>query len=135
MTSSNRRTLDGKVALVSAAGRGIGRAIAIGLAEAGASVAVNSYGEETTNSTAEAVRATGSDALPLAGDITDPDTILSAAHDDTLRAEASAGWREAKERDGIFGVPSFRYAGRLYWGQDRMHFLRSAVVRKSGRES
>jgi len=31
----------------------------------------------------------------------------------------------------IFGVPSFVYVGKLYWGQDRMHFLRSAVVRKS----
>jgi 2-hydroxychromene-2-carboxylate isomerase len=63
----------------------------------------------------------------------DPDAILSAAHSEELRAEASAGWRLGVERDGIFGVPSFVYAGKLYWGQDRMHFLRSAVVRKSGR--
>ena len=62
----------------------------------------------------------------------DPDTILAAAHSQELRAEAAAGWRRAVERDRIFGVPSFVYAGKLYWGQDRMHFLRSAVVRKSG---
>lgn len=62
----------------------------------------------------------------------DPIAILSAAHSDELRAEASAGWRLAVERDRIFGVPSFVYAGKLYWGQDRMHFLRSAVARKSG---
>jgi 2-hydroxychromene-2-carboxylate isomerase len=37
----------------------------------------------------------------------------------------------ASERDHIFGVPSFVFAGKLYWGQDRMHFLRSAVIRKS----
>ena len=61
----------------------------------------------------------------------DPDTIVSAAHSDELRAAASAGWRLAVERDRIFGVPSFVYAGKLYWGQDRMHFLRSAVIRKS----
>lgn len=77
MTKPDRRTLDGKIALVSAAGRGIGRAIAIGLAEAGASVALNSYGEETTENTAEAVRAAGVEALPLPGDITDPETILA----------------------------------------------------------
>ena len=62
----------------------------------------------------------------------DPDSILSAGHSKALRAEVSAGWRLAMERDQIFGVPSFVYAGKLYWGQDRMHFLRSAVLRKTG---
>jgi hypothetical protein len=47
------------------------------------------------------------------------------------RAEASEGFRLGMERDGIFGVPSFIYAGRLYWGQYRMHFLASAVARKT----
>src|SRR5262245_33042311 len=61
----------------------------------------------------------------------DPDPILAAAHSPVLRAEAATAWRRAVERDRIFGVPSFVYAGKLYWGQDRMHFLRSAVVRKS----
>lgn len=60
------------------------------------------------------------------------DVVLAAAHDEALRAEASEGWRRGAERDGIFGVPSFVYAGRLYWGQDRMHFLRAAVERKRG---
>lgn len=62
----------------------------------------------------------------------DPDAIVGAAHSDDLRARVSAAWRLAVERDGIFGVPSFVYAGKLYWGQDRMHFLRNAVIRKSG---
>jgi len=63
----------------------------------------------------------------------DPDSILSAGHSETLRAEASRGWRTAAERDRIFGVPSFVYAGKLYWGQDRMHFVRSAIIRKTQR--
>ncbi len=62
----------------------------------------------------------------------DPDSILSAGHSEALREAASDGWRLAMERDQIFGVPSFVYAGKLYWGQDRMHFLRSAVIRKTG---
>jgi 2-hydroxychromene-2-carboxylate isomerase len=62
----------------------------------------------------------------------DPEATLSAGHSEALRAEASDGWRLAGERDRIFGVPSFVYAGRLYWGQDRMHFLRNAVIRKAG---
>jgi len=61
----------------------------------------------------------------------DPDSILAAAHSNELREKTAEGWRLAVERDHIFGVPSFLYAGKLYWGQDRMHFLRSAVVRKS----
>ncbi|HVN85486.1 MAG TPA: DsbA family protein [Candidatus Binatia bacterium] len=63
---------------------------------------------------------------------TNPEPILTAAHSDELRAEAAAGWERAVERDRIFGVPSFVYAGKLYWGQDRMRFVRSAVARKSG---
>ena len=70
---------------------------------------------------ADAARAAGLEA----------DAILSAAHSEELRAEVSAGWRLAVERDRIFGVPSFIYAGKRYWGQDRMHFLRSAVERNS----
>jgi 2-hydroxychromene-2-carboxylate isomerase len=63
------------------------------------------------------------------------DDVVAAAHSEALRAEVAGGWRRAMERDRIFGVPSFVYAGRLYWGQDRMHFLRSAVIRKQGTES
>jgi 2-hydroxychromene-2-carboxylate isomerase len=70
------------------------------------------------------------DAAKAAG--LDPEAILRAGHSDSLRAEVSEGWRLAEERDRIFGVPSFVYAGKLYWGQDRMHFLRSAVIHKSG---
>ncbi len=61
----------------------------------------------------------------------DPDAIVAAGHSETLRADAADGWQLAIERDQIFGVPTFAYAGRLYWGQDRLHFLRSAVLRKS----
>lgn len=69
------------------------------------------------------------DAADRAG--LDRRTVLAAAHSDALRAEAADGFRLGMERDGIFGVPSFVYAGKLYWGQDRMHFVRAAVVRKS----
>jgi len=62
----------------------------------------------------------------------DADRILAAARTDALVAEAEAGFRNGIERDEIFGVPTFVYRGRLYWGQDRMRFVRSAVLRKKG---
>jgi 2-hydroxychromene-2-carboxylate isomerase len=62
-----------------------------------------------------------------------PDAILAAGHSEALRAQVSKGWRTAAERDRTFGVPSFVYAGKLYWGQDRMHFHRSAIIRKTQR--
>ncbi len=62
--------LENRVALVSAAGRGIGKGIAIALAEAGANVVVNSYGTDTTAATAQAVRDAGGEALEFPGDIT-----------------------------------------------------------------
>jgi 2-hydroxychromene-2-carboxylate isomerase len=70
------------------------------------------------------------DAAEKAG--LDRGAILTAAHSEELRTEAAEGFRRGIERDSIFGVPSFVYAGKLYWGQDRMHFVRNAVIRKSG---
>ena len=62
--------LDGEVAVVTGAGKGIGRAIAIGLAEAGADVAVASRTESDLDSVAEEIRGLGRRALPLATDAT-----------------------------------------------------------------
>ena len=62
--------LDGKVAIVTAAGRGIGRAIALMLAEEGAAVAVNSFHEETTAAVLEEIKQKGGRSIGIAGDIT-----------------------------------------------------------------
>lgn len=68
--------LNEKVAVVSAAGRGIGQGIAIGLAEAGATVIVNSFSPDTTQATVEAITAAGGRAKAMPGDVTDPDVML-----------------------------------------------------------
>jgi 3-oxoacyl-[acyl-carrier protein] reductase len=63
-------TLEGKAALVTGSGRGIGRAIAARLASAGASVLVNDLDEEAACETGSIIRQTGACAEHLSGDVT-----------------------------------------------------------------
>ena len=62
--------LSSKVAIVTGSGRGIGRAIALKLAEVGATVVVNDIGEaETVESVAEEIKATGGQSLAILADV------------------------------------------------------------------
>ena len=73
--------LKGKTALVTGSGRGIGRAIAARLAEAGASVMINDLDREAVTETECIVRAAGNTAAQLAGDLTDerfPERLVQA---------------------------------------------------------
>jgi NAD(P)-dependent dehydrogenase (short-subunit alcohol dehydrogenase family) len=64
--------MDGRVALVTGAARGLGRAIARRLHELGASVALNDLGAEATTSGAEGL---GEDVLPVPADVTSVDSV------------------------------------------------------------
>ena len=65
-------TLEGKCALVTGSGRGIGQAIAMQLARTGASVMINDLEEGVARATAEQVRDGGGRAEHLSGDVTTP---------------------------------------------------------------
>jgi len=67
-----RRELDGRVAIVTGAGRNIGRAIALALAERGAAVAVNGRADrDGVEATVREIDAKGGKSLTVMADVTD----------------------------------------------------------------
>jgi 3-oxoacyl-[acyl-carrier protein] reductase len=65
--------LEGKVALITGSGRGIGRAIALKLASEGARVVVNDLDEAPANEVVNEIRQAGGQAVACVGSVTAPD--------------------------------------------------------------
>jgi gluconate 5-dehydrogenase len=70
--------LTGRVALVSGAASGLGRAISIGLAEFGADLMLVDIDPIGMNQTTERIRGLGQHAVPVVCDVTDLDQIRAA---------------------------------------------------------
>jgi 3-oxoacyl-[acyl-carrier protein] reductase len=72
--------LTGKVAIVTGAGRNIGRAIALALADGGASIVVNARSNRAeADAVAREVEASGSKALVHIGDVAEPQAVQAMA--------------------------------------------------------
>jgi 2-deoxy-D-gluconate 3-dehydrogenase len=83
----DRFSLEGKTALVTGASRGLGRAMALGLAEAGANVVCVSSRTGGALASAEAIRKLGRTAWELACDVSDRSQLAAMADE----AERAAG--------------------------------------------
>ena len=71
MNTQNNLPLDNKAALVTGAGRGVGAALALRLAAAGAKVVVSDIDSEPATRTTQAIIQSGGEAVTLVGDVTD----------------------------------------------------------------
>lgn len=80
---TDRFRLDGKVAVITGAGRGIGAACAVAMAEAGADVVIAARTEAQLQSVAATVARTGRQAEVVVADLSEPDAAagLAAAAD------------------------------------------------------
>jgi len=68
-------SLEGKKALITGGGRGIGRAIALTMSEAGADVAVTARTVSQVESVAAEINATGKRSIALPADVSDPVSV------------------------------------------------------------
>jgi NAD(P)-dependent dehydrogenase (short-subunit alcohol dehydrogenase family) len=78
MTETKDKSLAGRVALVTGAGNGIGRATALLLASRGAIVGVNDLKPEFVNSTVDAITTSGGSAVAVTQDVSTRDGMRAA---------------------------------------------------------
>src|SRR5882724_10336558 len=78
MKNSDEISVRGKIALVTGAARGIGRACALALAEAGADIALGLKNEHADSGLVKEIEALGRKALPLQMDVSRMSDIHAA---------------------------------------------------------
>ena len=72
---TNSRSLEGKIAIVTGAGGGLGRCHALELARQGAKVVVNDLGHEAAGAVANEIRDAGGEAIVAEGSVTDEQAV------------------------------------------------------------
>jgi NAD(P)-dependent dehydrogenase (short-subunit alcohol dehydrogenase family) len=147
--------LDGRVAIVSGVGPGIGRSIALALAREGADVAVAARSAQVVEAVSAEIEALGRRALPVPADVTRPDDcrrLAESAHTafgriDVLVNNAFTArpvvafaesdlddWREAMEVNywGSLGVTRAVVPFMRRLGDARVIMINASVARAAG---
>jgi len=94
------KQLDGKVALVTGAGSGIGRATAMLLAAEGAAVVATDINADAVGTTVDEIRASGGRAVAFTGDVASPDDVRASVE---LAVATFGGLHLAVNNAGIVG--------------------------------
>jgi NAD(P)-dependent dehydrogenase (short-subunit alcohol dehydrogenase family) len=72
------KEFEGKTAIVTGGGSGIGKAVALALADGGANVVVNDLKQEVAQAVVDEITAAGGTATALAGDVGNPDDVKAS---------------------------------------------------------
>jgi len=104
--------IEGKVAIVTGAGGGIGEAYAKGLAAQGARVVVAEIKKENGERVAEEIRKTGADAIAIEVDVASPESTLAMAE---RTAQAFGGVDFLVNNAAIFGDMKLDALLRVDW--------------------
>jgi NAD(P)-dependent dehydrogenase (short-subunit alcohol dehydrogenase family) len=116
-------SMHGSVAFITGGGRGIGRALALILAERGASLALVARSEDELNRTADEIRSRGGLALPLVADVTDADQMEEAVR----RAVSDLGRLDAVVVNAGVAQPM-----EALWNCDPQEWLHSVSINLFG---
>lgn len=108
------RTLDGQIAFVTGAGRGIGRAAALALADAGAAVALVARTEVQLAETAAEVERRGGRALSLIADVRDMAAVRRAVEETERQLGPITFQMNNAGTPGPFGL-DWEVDGETWW--------------------
>tara|TARA_B100001094_G_C18125981_1_gene769489 strand:+ start:521 stop:1294 length:774 start_codon:yes stop_codon:yes gene_type:complete len=136
----NQFRIEGKIAIVTGASRGIGEGIAIGLADAGATVIITARDQERLEGVASTISERGGTCSVVTGDITDESTIsqlVSHAMDKYGKLDIWVSNAGTSDHPGSFSFEDFP---TWHWDQQialnlRPHFIAAkacAEVMQSG---